>query len=174
MDANKLSHMKNILFLPLLLLMQTLSFAQGTALSPQHQITILQYAGPKTNTLVPVAMLNQVNDNATVAARWLADLRIESLVRLSFNPKDSSYIGATLADLEKAFASAADQKALLFIDNCDMLWSKAGPSNEEKAVMDRFYQLAKKYKHAVLVRCVYEPTYFAMAKAGFGIVVLDL
>ena len=148
--------------------------AQGTALSPQHQITILQYAGPKTNTLVPVAMLNQVNDNASVAARWLADLRTEPLLRLSFNPKDSSYIGATVADLEKAFATATDQKALLFIDNADVLWSKAAPSPEEKALMDRFYQLAKKYKHAVLIRCVYEPTYFAMAKAGFGIVSLDL
>ncbi|MCA0382589.1 MAG: AAA family ATPase [Bacteroidetes bacterium] len=166
--------MKNILFLPLLLLMQSLSFAQGSALSPQHQITILQYAGPKTNTLVPVAMLNQVNDNATVAARWLADLRVESLMRLSFNPKDSSYIGDTVTDLEKAFANAADQKALLFIDDCDALWSKAGLTNEEKSIIERFYQLAKKHKHAVLIRCVYEPTYFAMAKAGFGIVALDL
>ena len=166
--------MKKFLFLPLLLLMHVCCMAQGTALSPQHQITILQYAGPKTNTLVPVAMLNQVNDNASVAARWLADLRTEPLLRLSFNPKDSSYIGATVADLEKTFAAAADQKALLFIDNADVLWSKAAPSPEEKALMDRFYQLAKKYKHAVLIGCVYEPTYFAMAKAGFGILSLDL
>lgn len=166
--------MKKYLFIPFVLLIQLYAWAQGTALSPQHQITILQYAGPKTNTLVPVAMLNQVNDNASVAARWLADLRTEPLHRLSFNPKDSSYIGATVADLEKAFAAAAEQKALLFIDDCDVLWSKAGPSPDEKALMDRFYQLAKKYKHAILIRCVYEPTYFAMAKAGFGIVTLDL
>ena len=166
--------MKKLFLLPILLCLYLISIGQGTALSPQHQITILQYAGPKTNTMVPVAMLNQVNDNASVAARWLADLRIEALVRLSFNPKDSSYIGATVADLEKAFAAAADQKALLFIDNADVLWSKASPGNEERAMMDRFYQLAKKYKHAVLIRCTYEPTYFAMAKAGFGIVSLDL
>lgn len=147
--------------------------AQGNGLTPQHQITILQYAGPKTSPLVPVALLNKKNNTAQVAAEWLAGVRMQTLTNYSFHAKSDKYIGETTANLEAIFKKAAETNALLFFDEADALFGKASQTAEEKALADLFIALSKKSKSVVLVQCSGETAYFVLAKGGFGIVSLD-
>jgi hypothetical protein len=150
-----------------------LAIAQGNGLTPQHQITILQYAGPKTNPLVPVAMLNKKINTAQAAAAWLADVRMQALATYSFHPKSKDYFGETSANLEAIFKKAQENNTLLFFDEADALFGKAAYTAEEKSIAEMFILLAKKAKTAVLVQCSGETSYFALAKGGFGIVSLD-
>ncbi len=147
--------------------------AQGNGLTPQHQITILQYAGPKTSPLVPVALLNKKNNTSQVAAEWLADVRMQTLITYSFHVKSDKYIGEKAANLETLFKKAAETNALLFFDEADALFGKASLTSEEKALADLFIAISKKSKTVVLVQCSGETAYFALAKGGFGIVSLD-
>lgn len=168
--------MKQLRYVFVCLLMAACTYtvsAQGNGLTPQHQMTILQYAGPKTNPLVPVAILNKERNTGQVAAAWLAGVRMQTLTTYSFHAKSDKYIGETSANLETLFKKAAETNVLLFFDEADALFGKASLTAEEKAIADLFIALSRKSKTGVLVQCSGETAYFALAKGGFGIVSLD-
>jgi ATP-dependent Clp protease ATP-binding subunit ClpA len=134
---------------------------------------MLQYAGPKTKPLVPVAMLNKKNNTAMVAAEWLAGVRMQTLAMHSFHAASKDYIGESPSSLETIFKKAEENNTLLFFDEADALFGKPSLTPTEKAIADSFLLLSKKATVAVLVQCIGETSYFALAKGGFGIVSLD-
>ncbi|MCU0333917.1 MAG: hypothetical protein MUF62_02575, partial [Chitinophagaceae bacterium] len=76
-----------------MLWLTSLASAQGTELTSQHQKTMLEYAGPQTNTLVPIALLNKDGLIAAEAAKWLSGVRRQAVVTYSFSPTSEAFIG---------------------------------------------------------------------------------
>jgi hypothetical protein len=147
--------------------------SQGTALTPQHQKTMLEYAGPQTNTPVPIALLNKDGQIAAEAAKWLSGVRRQPLATYSFSPTSEVYVGKAVAQADSIFTRAEAMGQTLYFIDCDALFGKPASTPEEKLMQERIILLAKKYRGATLFQCAAQPAYFALAKARFGMVSLD-
>lgn len=156
-----------------MLWLTSLASAQGTELTSQHQKTMLEYAGPQTNTLVPIALLNKDGLIAAEAAKWLSGVRRQAVVTYSFSPTSEAFIGTAAHRADSAFARAEAAGQTIYFIDCDALFGKPAPTPEEKLLAERIVALAKKFKGATLFQCSAQAAYFALAKARFGIVSLD-
>lgn len=148
------------------------SMAQVVGLTPQHQITMLEYAGPKVKPIVPIAVFANKNPVSEDAARWLASQHQQGLASFSLQRQAANYAG-NVDSLPGLFANAIIQKNSLFFDEADALFGKTALTAEEQRYASVFLQQCKKFSHVVIVRCSSEPAWFALAKGGFGIVNLD-
>lgn len=147
--------------------------SQGTALTSQHQKTMLEYAGPQTNTLVPIALLNKDGQIAAEAAKWLSGVRRQPLATYSFSPGSPVFVGTAAQRADSLFAAAETAAQTIYFIDCDALFGKPAPTPEEKLMQERILMLAKKYRGATLFQCGAQPAYLALARARFGIVSLD-
>jgi hypothetical protein len=161
------------LFLCILKLATNRAQGQDYALTPQHQITILQYAGPNTKPKVPVAMRVMKADLSEKAAHWLAGLYKGNLRSYRFSASEDSIQTLKISTVDSVFDDASASGSVLYVVDADAIFGKASWTTEEKKLAEAFLARARKHPFAVLVTCSGETAWFALAKAGFGIVSLD-
>ncbi len=130
-------------------------YAQEGYLSPQQQRTLLEYAGPAANPMVPTAIKRTSEQEASFAAK-------------------TGYFGKSGKTLEQVFQLAAEAGQVLYFEDAEQLFGLPNATPAQKDLAKSFVQLAKKAKGAVLVQCVNENSWYALAEAGFGIVDLNL
>ncbi len=157
-------------------------FTTGTAvhaqddetMSTQQQVTLMQYAGPDSKPLVPVAIKRSATTGAAFAANWLAGRRKQTLLTYSFNPKSDKYFGKDSSTIAAVFKKAEDGSAILYFEDAEQWFGAEGITPEIKALATQFLQLSKKPKCAVLVQCLNDNSWYALAKGGFGILDLNI
>lgn len=150
------------------------AYAQEGYLSPQQQRTLLEYAGPAANPMVPTAIKRTSEQEASFAAKWLADKRKQAVQAYSFDAAKTGYFGKSGKTLEQVFQLAAEAGQVLYFEDAEQLFGLPNATPAQKDLAKSFVQLAKKAKGAVLVQCVNENSWYALAEAGFGIVDLNL
>ncbi len=148
-------------------------FSQEWKLSPLQQRTIMTYAGKDAKPVTPVAMLNSKQANGRLAAEQLAAQRSEALHVYSLHPKGENPLKMDTDSIRAVFQKAAEDKAVLYFEEADAQFHTLEPAGEEKALRDLFFSESKKFGGAVLWQCLSQNTWYALAKAGCGIVSLD-
>lgn len=154
--------------------LETFSYYQEGYLSPQQQRTLMEYAGPNAKPIVPTAIKRTSEQDASFVAKWLADQRKQSVTPYSFDPKKQLYYGKDGKTLDAVFQAAADSGKVLYFDDAEILFGLANPNAEQKDLAKAFVLLAKKAKGAVLVQCINDNSWYALAEGGFGIVDMKL
>jgi hypothetical protein len=154
------------------LIISATAFTQA-AITPEVQQTLRQYAGKDAKPVVPVAMLNAKEPLGDEAARWLSSQRQQKLISYSLRAGGNNYFGTSADSVAVKFKAALDAGSIIYFDDADALYGKPGLSAEQQALAAKLAAESKKFPNAVLMKCTTEECWFALAKAGFGIVKLD-
>lgn len=165
--------MKTFLLSCLLLVTAVFSHAQGgKKISPAILETVRNYGGKDAKPIVPIALWSEKSAMAEEVATWLAAHNGISIQTITLADAGGAVNqGSAAAEAIPAlFAKAAGQ--LLFITDAELWFGKEQTAavEERKALLAEGF---KTYPAAIVAACKTEACWFALAKAGFGIVKLD-